>query len=161
MAAEIQKRIKYNKGLGARFFLLCSEGNSLTKIAEVMGVDKQLLIDWSKDDRKFEWQNAWIRGKQAYQVFFEDKMAEMIYINPKIYDAASKAALMKFMERMFDDWKEKPSESKVEVTQVQLPTEQLKEEINKLLNKSHMKRELDLSLFAEADETGNNHDQLN
>lgn len=158
MAAEIKKHVKYTKDLAVVFFNYCQLGLSLTQIAENMGVDKQLLIKWSKDEFKFEWQNAWIRGQQACQSYHEALLDDMIKNKGK-YDTASKQLHAKRMAILFDDWKDRPLESKVEVSQTQLSPDKMKEEITKLLSKTHMKNVIEVDSFgSQADSTQDDDD---
>ncbi len=145
MAAEIQKHLKYTKDLAVTFFELCQQGLTLTQTAEKLGVDKQRLIKWSKDPTKYEWQNAWVRGRQACQAYHEVLLDEMIR-NGKNYDAASKQLQKMRMERMFDDWKERPTEAKIEHTHNQQTPEQMKEEITRLLSKANIRNEFGITV---------------
>lgn len=153
MATEVKKNVKYSKDLGTIFFSLCQKGLTLTQIAEEMGADKQLLIKWSKDPLKYDWLNAWIRGRQACQAYHERLLDEMIK-NGREYDAASKQLQKMRMERMFDDWKDRPTESNITVTNENTQTpEQMRIEIQKLLSKPNIRNEIESPLVQTPNQT--------
>jgi hypothetical protein len=143
VSADFQKHIKYRKELALQFFELCQQGKFLVQIAEIMGVDKQLLKDWSKDPRKFEFRNAWIRGQQALEVFHVNLLHEMIQSGKK-YDSKSKDLQWQLMEKMFEDWRGRPQESKVTIETKELPPEQANLQILNILNKATVARELNI-----------------
>lgn len=143
MVSQVKKRVKYNKDMCPKFYEYCSQGLTLTQIAEKLEVLKEDFFTWAEDKRKYEWQAAWARGKQAAQAYHEAKLRSMIDGDGRKVSAKELDMQMKYLQLQFkQDWSEK-QEIKIDVSPLEkLNNEQIAQGIVAKLTNPVIAREL-------------------
>lgn len=142
--SKLKKGTKYNKEIHPQqFFDFCKEGMSLTQIATALETTKEQLLSWAGDERKFEWQAAWFRGKTAAQAYHENLLRGMIRegASGPVIEAQKYILRVQFK----DDWSDK-QESKIEISNIdRMSTEEIEGQLSKLLKRPSSKKLLGLS----------------
>lgn len=125
-----------------KFYNLCKQGKTLTQIADTLEVLKEDFFRWADDKRKFEWQAAWARGKQACQAFHEARLDNMITGETKASAKEIDAQIHWLKVKFKEDWSEK-QEIKLEVSPLErLNNDQIAQGIISKLTNPAIAREL-------------------
>lgn len=124
------------------FYNYCKQGLTLTEIADKLEVLREDFFKWADDKRKYEWQAAWARGKQAAQAFHEARLNSMITGEIKSSSKEIDAQIYILKVRFKEDWSEK-QEVKMEVSGLErLNDDQIAQGIVSKLTNPAIAREL-------------------
>lgn len=108
---------KYYDGIGTEVIRLMSEGKSRVQVCAALGINKNLLLNWSRDPNKPEFTEAYNIGLCCYEAYHEDLLLK----HSKGIIKGSAAAQIYLMKCRFrredefgDSWKES-TDQKIEL----------------------------------------------